>query len=117
MSDNSKVSRLSGGVQPLQEGSPNARPYNPGDKDSIRERYNRQADMSKVTILPARPEPSPFDPRFRKRVVVYCRVSTDGISQTTSFELQKSYYLKYVRKRPDWKLVAMYSDEGITAPC
>lgn len=115
MSDNSKVSRLSGGLQPLQEGSANARPYNPGDKDSIRERYNRQADMSKVTILPARPEPSPFDPRFRKRVVVYCRVSTDGISQTTSFELQKSYYLKYVRKRPDWKLVAMYSDEGITA--
>jgi len=115
MNDNSKVSRLSGGLQPLKEGTGNSRSDNPGDKDSIRERYNRQVDMSKVTVLPARPEPSPFDPRFRKRVVVYCRVSTDGISQTTSFELQKSYYLRYVRKRPDWKLVAMYSDEGITA--
>ena len=116
MDDNSKVSRLSGGLQPLQEGRILSPSVSDGsDKNSVRERYNRDRDMSKVTVLPARPEPNPFDPRFRKRVVVYCRVSTDGISQTTSFELQKSYYLKYVRKRPDWKLVALYSDEGITA--
>ncbi len=71
--------------------------------------------MSKVTFIPARKEIRPFDSSVRKRVVVYCRVSTDGLSQATSFELQKNYYLRYVRQRPDWKLVALYSDEGITA--
>lgn len=84
-------------------------------KAEIRERYGRQHDMSKVTYIPARKEIRPYDPTVKKRVVVYCRVSTDGISQVTSFELQKNYYLKYVRQRPDWKLVALYSDEGITA--
>ena len=84
-------------------------------KESIRERYGKARDMSKVTFIPARKEIRPYDPTVRKRVVVYCRVSTDGISQTTSFELQKNYYLRYVRQRPDWKLIALYSDEGITA--
>ncbi len=85
------------------------------DKDAVRERYGRQRDMSKVTFIPARKEIRPYDPTVKKRVVVYCRVSTDGIAQVSSFELQKNYYLKYVRQRPDWKLVALYSDEGITA--
>ena len=85
------------------------------ENEAIRERYGRQRDMSKVTFIPARKEIRPYDPTVRKRVVVYCRVSTDGIAQVSSFELQKNYYLKYVRQRPDWKLVALYSDEGITA--
>ncbi len=84
-------------------------------KDEVRARYNKERDMSKVKVIPARREVSPFNSSTRKRVVVYCRVSTDGISQTSSFELQKHYYLKFVRKRPDWKLVALYSDEGISA--
>ena len=84
-------------------------------RESIAERYGRQRDMSKVTFIPARKEIRPFDPTSILRVVVYCRVSTDGLSQATSFELQKNYYLRYVRQRPGWKLVALYSDEGITA--
>lgn len=84
-------------------------------KESIRERYSRERDMSKVTVIPAKQEINLNDKSTRKRVVVYCRVSTDGIQQTTSFELQKNYYLKYVRQKPEWKLVAMYSDEGVTA--
>ena len=84
-------------------------------KDEVRARYNKERDMSKIKVIPARREVSPFNSSTRKRVVVYCRVSTDGISQTSSFELQKHYYLKFVRKRPDWKLVALYSDEGISA--
>ncbi len=90
-------------------------PMNQATKDEIRARYGKERDMSKVKVIPARKEVSPFNSNTRKRVVVYCRVSTDGISQTSSFELQKNYYLKFVRKRPDWKLVALYSDEGISA--
>ena len=111
------VSRLSEGLQPIPQTESNSTMQTTGmsDKDRVRERYSRERDMSKVTVIPARPEISPFDPRYRKRVVVYCRVSTDGIQQTSSFELQKNYYLKYVRKKPEWKLVGLYSDEGMTA--
>lgn len=93
----------------------NYRNNNEQSREAITERYGRERDMSKVTFIPARKELRPFDPSVRKRIVVYCRVSTDGLSQATSFELQKNYYLRYVRQRPDWKLVALYSDEGITA--
>lgn len=85
------------------------------EADRIRERVNRIRDLSKITVIPARPEPGLFDPNFRKRVVVYCRVSTDGLGQVTSFENQKKYYVGMVRKKPEWHLVALYSDEGLTA--
>lgn len=85
------------------------------DKERIREEYSRERDMSKVKVIPAKPAPSLFGNHKKQRVAVYCRVSTDGIQQTTSFELQRNYYLKYVQRKPEWTLVAMYSDEGITA--
>lgn len=120
MSDTPKVSRLSGGLQPLnqeakRQQTPVLEATGASEKERVREEYRRDRDLSKIRVIPARAESSPFDPRFRKRVVVYCRVSTDGIQQTTSFELQKKYYLRYVRKKPEWKLVGLYSDEGITA--
>lgn len=106
--------RLSGGLRTIQQGSVShaGETYN---KDIIRQNYGRDRDMSKVTVIPAAPVPSLFDSHKKQRVAVYCRVSTDGIQQTTSFELQRKYYIKYVRKKPEWTLVAMYSDEGITA--
>lgn len=106
--------RLSGGLrtmtqQPVVHGG---EPYN---KDTVRQNYSKDRDLSKVRVIPAAPVPSLFDSHKKQRVAVYCRVSTDGIQQTTSFELQRKYYLNYVRKKPEWTLVAMYSDEGITA--
>lgn len=87
------------------------------EREKIQYDYGRQRDMSKVTYFPAKKAPGLNDLSGRLRVVVYCRVSTDGLSQATSFELQKKYYLDLVRKQINWKLVAMYSDEGITATC
>ena len=109
------VKRLSKGLQPVAPKSSCASALQTASKDDVRERYNRPRDLSKIKVIPARQESDPFNPKMRKRVVVYCRVSTDGISQTSSFELQKNYYLRFVRKKPDWKLVGLYSDEGITA--
>ena len=85
------------------------------EREKIEYEYGRQRDMSKVTFFPAKKTPGLHDLGRRLRVVVYCRVSTDGLSQATSFELQRSYYLQFVRKHGQWKLIAMYSDEGITA--
>ena len=85
------------------------------EKDKVRFDYGKQRDMSKVTVFPAKKTPGLYDLTGKLRVVVYCRVSTDGLAQTSSFELQKNYYLKFVRRHIQWKLIAMYSDEGITA--
>ena len=63
------------------------------EREKIEYEYSRQRDMSKVTYFPAKRAPGLYDLAGRLRVVVYCRVSTDGLSQATSFDLQRSYYL------------------------
>ena len=50
----------------------------------------------------------------KKRVAAYARVSTDNPEQLTSFETQKSYFEKYIRENPDWDIVSVYADEGIS---
>ncbi len=84
-------------------------------KERIRSRYSADRDLSRVKVIPANPSPSLYNPINRQKIVIYCRVSTDSAEQTSSFELQKNYYLRMVRKRPDWKLVGLYCDEGISA--
>ena len=84
-------------------------------REQAAERVRRERDNSNVTYYPAREE---YDYRFRarkKRVAIYARVSTDGVSQVTSFELQKKHYFKMVMDRPDWEPVGVYLDEGISA--
>ena len=49
------------------------------------------------------------------RVAAYCRVSTDHENQSTSYELQTSYYKNYVGNHPNWTLVGIYADEGLSA--
>ena len=83
-------------------------------KEEAGNRIWQNKDLSKVRKI--EPDEDIYDgQKAQKRVGVYCRVSTDHASQATSFELQKKYYVKYVSRNPDWKLVCLYSDEGISA--
>ncbi|WP_310602279.1 recombinase family protein [Anaerosporobacter sp.] len=50
----------------------------------------------------------------KKRVAVYCRVSTDNEDQTNSFENQQRYFKQYIERNPDWELFEVYADEGIS---
>jgi len=50
-----------------------------------------------------------------RRVAAYARVSTDKEEQLSSYEAQVDYYTKYIKERPDWSLISVYTDEGITA--
>lgn len=84
-------------------------------KEEIREMFKKGRDMTKVNCIPPEDGNVAEETGYPKRVAVYCRVSTDGIGQTVSFEIQKKYYIKYVRSHPNWKLVGLYSDEGISA--
>ncbi len=53
-------------------------------------------------------------PKLR-RVAGYARVSTEKEEQQSSYEAQVDYYTKYIKERPDWSFVAVYTDEGISA--
>lgn len=48
------------------------------------------------------------------RVAPYCRVSTDTESQMASYETQIQAYKEYICKHPDWVLVDIYADPGIS---
>ena len=48
------------------------------------------------------------------RVAAYCRVSTDREDQANSLASQKSYFTEYIEQHPDWLLVDIYPDEGIS---
>lgn len=47
-------------------------------------------------------------------VCAYCRVSTDRDDQANSFENQQQYFEKYIKQHPEWNLISIYADEGIT---
>ena len=48
-------------------------------------------------------------PKLR-RVAGYARVSTEKEEQQSSYEAQVDYYTKYIKERPDWSFVAVYTD-------
>ena len=49
-----------------------------------------------------------------KRVVAYCRVSTDSDDQANSLENQKEYFDRSIKQNNDWEFIKIYADEGIT---
>lgn len=48
------------------------------------------------------------------RVAPYARVSSESEMQANSFDAQVRYYTELVNSNPNWQLVKVYSDEGIT---
>lgn len=48
------------------------------------------------------------------RVVAYCRVSTKQEEQLNSYETQKNYYTERINAEPNWTLVGIFADKGIT---
>ncbi len=50
----------------------------------------------------------------KRRVAGYARVSTDSDEQFTSYEAQVDYYTQFIKSKPDWIFVDVYTDEGIS---
>ena len=48
------------------------------------------------------------------RMAAYCRVSTDQEEQLSSYENQVRYYTEIITRNPDYELVDIYADEGIS---
>lgn len=51
---------------------------------------------------------------MKRRVVAYCRVSTDSEDQANSLENQKMYFNREIQNNSEWELIKIYADEGIT---
>ena len=82
-------------------------------KNKIRELY-KGVSLDELDVIPALPQEDIFAVENEQRVAVYARVSTDDPRQTSSYELQKNHYHDVISKSPNWKLVQIYADEGIS---
>ena len=50
----------------------------------------------------------------KETVAAYCRVSTDSKDQINSYQAQIAYYTQLIAENPEWELVDIYADAGIT---
>ena len=79
-----------------------------------RQRMQGRLDPDNYEYIPAKKPIDFYDNDVHQRVGIYARVSTDDVRQTTSYELQKKYYEDFVVRHPNWTLVRIYADEGIS---
>lgn len=49
-----------------------------------------------------------------QRLAAYCRVSSDSEDQLHSFAAQVCYYSNYEKQHPEFELVGVYADEGLS---
>lgn len=67
-----------------------------------------------IIEIPAKPHEKQDRPKRQLRVAAYCRVSTNQESQQNSYQAQKAYYTDKIAANPNWILVDIFADEGIT---
>ena len=83
-------------------------------KEKVRRRIHVQIDPDNYEYEPERKPIDYYNDEAHSRVAIYVRVSTDDVRQTTSYELQKKYYEEFVVRHPNWTLIKIYADEGIS---
>lgn len=70
-----------------------------------------------ITVIPAKEHTILVNGQqieLKKKVAAYCRVSTDQEEQLSSYENQVRYYTEVITRNPDYELVDIYADEGIS---
>lgn len=68
-----------------------------------------------VVIIPPKKQIEVPEEPPKLRVAAYCRVSTQEEQQIGSFEMQIHHFRKRIENNPNWVLVEIYQDEGISA--
>ncbi len=80
------------------------------EKDRIRDAFDND---SGVEYIPATISDSTQTAKTM-RVGAYCRVSTLDEAQAGSFEIQCQHFRDMIMSKPNWVLVDIYADEGIS---
>lgn len=66
--------------------------------------------MARVTRI----DPTTRSEIEKKKVCAYCRVSRNTADQLNSYARQIRVYTDLIRRNPDWQMVEIFADEGIT---
>ena len=83
--------------------------------DNMNEISVRKIPKKTVTVIePRKSLIVDKEKHHQKRVAAYCRVSTDSEEQLTSYNTQKKVYTEMIARNPEWELVGIYADEGIS---
>ena len=75
--------------------------------------YNQRGNG--VIIIPPQKRRELAEEPPKLRVAAYCRVSTQEEKQVGSFDMQIHHFAKRIEANPQWELVKIYQDEGISA--
>lgn len=75
--------------------------------------YNQRGNG--VIIIPPQKRRELAEEPPKLRVAAYCRVSTQEEKQVGSFDMQIHHFAKRIEVNPQWELVEIYQDEGISA--
>ena len=75
--------------------------------------YNQRGNG--VIIIPPQKRRELAEESPKLRVAAYCRVSTQEEQQVGSFDMQIHHFTKRIEANPQWELVEIYQDEGISA--
>ena len=68
----------------------------------------------KLEVIEKRQKNDINDIEKKLRVAAYVRVSSREQDQLESFESQVTYFYNRIRNNPNWELIKVYSDEGIS---
>ena len=71
---------------------------------------NLALEQQRVIVIPAHDEII----ARKLRVAAYARVSSSSEDQLNSYRVQNQYYSELISSNPDWEMVDIYADEGIT---
>lgn len=77
----------------------------------------RQVGTSKTNRVPSYYGPRVDTKNYltqKLRVCAYCRVSTELEEQQSSFDTQVQFYTMFINSNPNWELVEIYADDGIS---
>ena len=74
---------------------------------------NRSGERKGRVIMPEKKE-YVFQDAPKVRVAAYCRVSTAEEAQVGSFEMQVQHFNSVIDNNPNYELVKIYTDEGIS---
>ena len=71
---------------------------------------NLALEQQRVIVIPAHDEII----ARKLRVAAYARASSSSEDQLNSYRVQNQYYSELISGNPDWEMVDIYADEGIT---
>ena len=84
-------------------------------KERIHDGIRKNRESGGVIIIPPPPAVQAQGQAPRKmRVAAYVRVSTQEEQQVGSFEMQIVYFKSKIESNPDWELVKIYQDYGVS---